>query len=140
MFRRMKDELTRYKEQNETLEQELAAAKGASERSHSRNMSTELRPELDELRAQLTTLRKQSESSSTHNEELQEHIARLKSEYDQQLTTQQHETANKIQECEQEIEELREALNRVQKEVEDALAHNKQLEQELQKRNAKLED
>lgn len=132
MFRRMKDELTKYKERNESLEAQLASKTGAGESGHSRGMSAELRPELDGLRSQLVDLRKQSEQSSAQNEDLQKHIKKLKTDYDQQLSEQQSSTTEKLHELENEVDQLQDALHKAQSELDETLQINKQLNTELQ--------
>ena len=136
MFRRMKDELTKYKERNELLEAQLAEA-NASSGGHARKMSSELRPELDDLRSQLADLRKQSEQSSVQNGELQEHIKVLQADYDQTLERHQTSSSSRLAECEAELEQLQEALEKAQHELDETLAINKQLNAELSSAMAK---
>jgi len=138
MFRRMKDELTKYKERNEALEAEVAN-KSPSDSSHSRERSSDLRPELDILRTQLAELRQQSEQSTSQNEELQNHIKKLKSDYDSNISQQQTSHSSRLTEAENEIDHVQEALEKTQAELEETLSLNRQLNAELQNAMKRLQ-
>ena len=137
MFRRMKDELTKYKERNEILETEIASSKASSSASqqqlgHTRSMSSELRNELEDLRGQLFELRQHSEQFSSQNEDLQNHIRSLKAEYDHTSSQQQSEHSEKLAHVNSEVEQLHDALDKAQREVDETLNLNRQLNVELQ--------
>lgn len=124
----MKDELTKYKERNEALEAEVANQANKSPRTgHSRNTSVELRPELDNLRTQLSELRTQSEQATAQNEELQEHIKSLQTEYDKTLNEQATNSSDRVAECEAEIQDLQEALDKAKRDLQQSQTQSKSL-------------
>ena len=126
----MKDELTKYKERNEALEAEVAK-NAPSGPGHTRSMSAKLRMELENLRSQLEELRQHSEQSTSQNEELQNHIRTLKAEYDQTLSQQQTEHSERVAGIEAEVGQLQNALGKAQREAEENLSLNRQLNSEL---------
>lgn len=130
MMRRMKDELVKYKERNEALETQLSN-RSPTTSEHSRQMSAELRPELDNLRSQLIQLRKQSETTSTENEELQQRMKKLQAHYDKTISDHQSSSSGRIAESETEIERLHEELEKAQKELQRTLMMNKKLDGDL---------
>lgn len=124
----MKDELTKYKERNEVLEAEVSNSANKSPRSgHSRGPSVELRPELDSLRTQLSELRTQSEQATAQNEELQEHIKTLQAEYDTTLNQQAGATTERVAECEAEIQDLQNALEKANRDLEESRSYSRSL-------------
>ncbi|GAA5841877.1 hypothetical protein JCM11251_005408 [Rhodosporidiobolus azoricus] len=107
MLRRMKEELTRYKDRCEELE------------------SPERQGELD-------SLRQQAESSSRQHDDLQLRMTQLQGEYQQTLREQQQEANNKVQELTNEIGKLDQELEKAHHDLEETLAVNASLNKELQ--------
>ncbi|GAA6036042.1 hypothetical protein JCM8097_006582 [Rhodosporidiobolus ruineniae] len=114
MLRRMKEELTRYKERCEELE------------------SPERQAELDTLRQQVTDLHAASETSSRQHEELQQRMDQLQAEYQRTLREQQDEAGHKVAELQSEVGKLDQELEKAHAELEETLAVNASLNKELQ--------
>ncbi|GAA5994562.1 uncharacterized protein JCM10292_002138 [Rhodotorula paludigena] len=114
MLRRMKEELTRYKERCEELE------------------SPERQAEIDGLRQQVQELRHASDSSTRETEQLQQRMATLQSEYQQTIRQQQDEALGKVQQLETELNRLDAQLEKANHDLEETLAVNASLNKELQ--------
>ncbi|GAA5828828.1 hypothetical protein JCM3770_005840, partial [Rhodotorula araucariae] len=114
MLRRMKEELTRYKERCEELE------------------SPERLAEVDQLRSQVQELRAHSEASSRETEELHQRLGALQSEFQQTLRHHQEEAQGKVQELTEELRDLDAQLEKAHHDLEETLAVNASLNQELQ--------
>ncbi|CEQ40571.1 SPOSA6832_02191 [Sporobolomyces salmonicolor] len=107
MLRRMKEELTRYKERCEELE------------------SPERQAEFDSLRQQVQDLRSSADASSRQAEELQRTMASLQADYQRTLREQQAEAAAKVK-------ELNVKLEQAHHDLEETHGVNASLNQELQ--------
>ncbi|BGP15347.1 hypothetical protein JCM10213_003428 [Rhodosporidiobolus nylandii] len=107
MLRRMKEELTRYKERCEELE------------------SPERQAELDHLRSQ-------HESSTRERDDLKQRMDDLQAEYQRTLREQQQEAQGKVQELTSELGKLDQELEKAHSELEETLAVNASLNKELQ--------
>ncbi|GAA5871363.1 hypothetical protein JCM8547_002646 [Rhodosporidiobolus lusitaniae] len=114
MLRRMKEELTRYKDRCEELESPQRLA------------------ELDTLRHQVSELQHHADASQRETEQLQQRMQQLQNEYQQTLREQQQEAQGKVRELESEVGKLDEELGRASKELEETLAVNASLNKELQ--------
>ncbi|GAA5904740.1 uncharacterized protein JCM6883_003890 [Sporobolomyces salmoneus] len=114
MLRRMKEELTRYKERCEELE------------------SPERQAELDNLRREADQHRSNHESTSRQLEEHQRSAASLQAEFQRNLRDQQAESAAKIKELNDELSKLDEELEKAQADLEETHAVNASLNKELQ--------
>ncbi|KAK4704660.1 hypothetical protein P7C70_g1551, partial [Phenoliferia sp. Uapishka_3] len=121
MLRRMKEELTRYKERNEVLEQEVATHGSADD----------LRAELDAVRLQLHDLSASSARVSSEHEALQVRMSGLQQDYDRRLREQKATTGAKIQELQEELSSLDSQVEMAQRELEETHAINASLNQEL---------
>ncbi|KAL8290164.1 hypothetical protein RQP46_003103 [Phenoliferia psychrophenolica] len=124
MLRRMKEELTRYKERNEELEQEVGAhgERGASGAS---------KAELDTVRLQLQDLLASSAKTSSDHEDLQRRMAGLQTDYERRLREQKADTGAKIRELQEELTSLDTQLDKAQRELDDTHAVNASLNKEL---------
>ncbi|GAA6017300.1 hypothetical protein JCM10207_003686 [Rhodosporidiobolus poonsookiae] len=107
MLRRMKEELTRYKERCEELES-------------------------PERAAELDSLRQQAESSTRQHDELQQRMEQLQGEYQRTLRDQQLEAQQKVDELSTELGRLDQELEKAQNELEETLTVNASLNKELQ--------
>ncbi|GAA6018429.1 hypothetical protein JCM11491_006994 [Sporobolomyces phaffii] len=114
MLRRMKEELTRYKERCEELE------------------SPERQAELDNLRREAEQHRTNHETSTRQLEEHQRNAASLQSEFQRNLRDQQAESATKIKELNDELSKLDEELEKAHADLEETHAVNASLNKELQ--------
>ncbi|GAA5956541.1 hypothetical protein JCM3765_003477 [Sporobolomyces pararoseus] len=114
MLRRMKEELTRYKERCEELE------------------SPERQAELENLRREAEQHRSNHESTSRQLEEHQRNAASLQSEFQRNLRDQQAESAAKIKELNDELSKLDEELEKAHADLEETHAVNASLNKELQ--------
>ncbi|GAA5906771.1 hypothetical protein JCM6882_003297 [Rhodosporidiobolus microsporus] len=107
MLRRMKEELTRYKERCEELDS-------------------------PERQAELDTLRQQAESATQQHDDLQQRMSQLQSEYQQTLREQQQEASAKVEELTTEVGKLDQELEKAHHDLEETLAVNASLNKELQ--------
>ncbi|GAA5993422.1 hypothetical protein JCM5350_006875 [Sporobolomyces pararoseus] len=114
MLRRMKEELTRYKERCEELE------------------SPERQAELENLRREVEQHRSSHDSTSRQLEEHQRNAASLQSEFQRNLRDQQAESAAKIKELNDELSKLDEELEKAHADLEETHAVNASLNKELQ--------
>ncbi|BGP07397.1 Tip elongation aberrant protein 1 [Rhodotorula toruloides] len=114
MLRRMKEELTRYKERCEELE------------------SPQRQAELDGLRSQVHELRGLSESSSQETQELHQRLAALQAKYQQTVRQHEEQSHSKVSSLEAEVDKLHADLAKAQHDLEETLAVNASLNKELQ--------
>lgn len=130
MLRRMKEELTRYKERNEQLEAEVAA-KSADSSAAGRDAGL---AELNSLRSQVSELRTFSEKTSTSNDDLQNRIRALQADYDRDIRQQQTDAAKRTEDLDNEVRRLEAALHKANDELEETLTINNKLNEELHSR------
>lgn len=123
MLRRMKEELTRYKERNEELEAEVAESDGA--------LPADIKLELETLHRQLTDVRFTSEKTAADNEALQLQMAKLQDEHESQLHQRGTESSMKLMELEDELTRLDAELDRAHHDLEETHAVNNSLNKEL---------
>ncbi|GAA6059796.1 hypothetical protein JCM10212_003691 [Sporobolomyces blumeae] len=114
MLRRMKEELTRYKERCEELE------------------SPERQAEVENLRRQVDEHRSKSESSARQVEDHQRSMSALQSEFQRNLRESQAESQHKIDELNEELSRLDQELEKAHADLEETLAVNASLNKELQ--------
>ncbi|KIJ65005.1 hypothetical protein HYDPIDRAFT_27741 [Hydnomerulius pinastri MD-312] len=121
MMRRMKDELTKQKTANSTLQSELDAARGRSStepgsRARANGRSTPSDDSHDLLRTQLVDAQKQSQRMTTENKDLRQRIESL----------------------EKDLASMRENLIISQRESDDRYSRVEELEHEVERLNATL--
>ncbi|KAH9812265.1 hypothetical protein DFH28DRAFT_899475 [Melampsora americana] len=105
MLRRMKDELSKYKEKTENLENELGEFRKSGGSQHQGphgnggKVNEELKHQLIELTQQLESLRVSSKESNEENEELQRRMSSLQIEYEtdkKRFEASSHEQIRKV--------------------------------------------
>ncbi|GAA5977746.1 hypothetical protein JCM11641_001396 [Rhodosporidiobolus odoratus] len=114
MLRRMKEELTRYKERCEGLESPARQA------------------EVDNLRLQVQDLHTSSTDVTRERDELRQRMDDLQTEYQRTLREQQSEAQAKARELSDELGRLDQELEKAHGELEETLAVNASLNKELQ--------
>lgn len=117
-------ELTRYKERNEELENQVAA-------HGERALPQDQQAELESLRLQMHDLSATSAKASTENAELQRRMSALQSDYERRLQEEKDESASQLRELETQLDGLDKELEKVQHDLEETLAVNNSLNQEL---------
>ena len=121
MLRRMKEELTRYKERNEELELEVG----------DRGTSNDMKAELDTVRLQLQDLSASSAKTSSDHEELQRRVVGLQGDYERRMREQKADTAAKMRELQEELTSLDTQLDKANRELDETHAINDSLNKEL---------
>lgn len=107
MLRRMKDELSKYKEKTENLENELGEhRRSAGGGGGGGNVNEELKNQLIELTSQLEQLRVSSKQSNLENESLQKKMSLLQTEYERDMKTYEESSTKQIQEIKDELEQM----------------------------------
>ncbi|GAA5941772.1 uncharacterized protein JCM15063_002666 [Sporobolomyces koalae] len=114
MLRRMKEELTRYKERCEELE------------------SPERQAELENLRREADEHRTNHETATRQLEEHQRNASSVQTELERNLRDHQSDAAAKIKELNDELSKLDEELEKAQADLEETHAVNASLNKELQ--------
>lgn len=138
MLRRMKDELTKYKNENATLQSELAAARQGAVPDDDTGAAEAAR-DIEALRSRLSDVTLQSEEIAQENRELERRLAALISEQkdasdrNRDLEDGKMDTSRKMEELESEVEKLEGSLGNVRKELQETLALNQHLSSELTK-------
>ncbi|MBW0493722.1 hypothetical protein O181_033437 [Austropuccinia psidii MF-1] len=138
MLRRMREELSKYKEKTESLESELNNIKktgavsslgggqnGDNQLINGTNqdskMAIEMRQQLVELTAQLEKLRSSSRQSNLQNDELQKRMSSLQAEYEKDMANYERASSQELRMMKTELGEME--------------AHNEKLRHELMKLN-----
>lgn len=117
-------ELTRYKERNEELETQVTA-------HGERALPEDLKAELESLRLQMHDLSASSAKASADNEDLRHQMSTLESDYERKLQEQKDESASQVRELETQLDHLDKELEKAQHDLEETLAVNNSLNQEL---------
>ncbi|PWY97244.1 hypothetical protein BCV70DRAFT_69247 [Testicularia cyperi] len=148
MLRRMKDELTKYKTENATLQSEVASLRsghgGAGGLDEGARYEEAAR-DIEALRSRLADVTQQSEEVAAENRELERRVAQLLSEQQRTSLDKAREAAGsssssigaggaasrKVHDLESEIARLEASLTESRKEVAKTLELNQQLNTEL---------
>lgn len=125
MLRRMKEELSKYKERTEQLEGELASRGPTSPTAVASSGGN--RDQVEALQAQIEQLRTNADKSKVENEELQQHIVALQSDYAEKIGQQQDDADARHRAAEAEVRRLEEAHLQTRKDLEEAQQLNTSL-------------
>ena len=135
MLRRMKDELTKYKTENSSLQSELISVRSGNYPPSSDNEAIR---DIEALRTRLVGLTQENETVGAENRELERKMATLISEQKEfrdknrtALDGQPSEGSRKARELETQVEQLEASLNDVRRELQETLALNTHLSNEL---------
>ncbi|SNX84134.1 related to KEL1 - involved in cell fusion and morphology [Melanopsichium pennsylvanicum] len=147
MLRRMKDELTRYKTENASLQNEIATlrANGPGEGRSSADdgaRSEEAARDIEALRSHLADVTQQSEEIAAENRELERRVVQLVAEQQHNMgsldktrdaagASDGGHSARKVTELESEIARLQASLEESRKEVKKTLERNEQLQSQV---------
>ncbi|CEH15721.1 Kelch repeat-containing proteins [Ceraceosorus bombacis] len=135
MLRRMKDELTRFKTENATLQSENASLRAGVEPGV--EAATEAARDIEALRNRLVDVTAQSEEVAIENRELERRLATLISEQKEahdrsrDLQDSRADSTRRQNELETEISRLESNLNSVRRELQETHTLNQHLSNEL---------
>ncbi|KAJ1029981.1 hypothetical protein NDA16_000894 [Ustilago loliicola] len=147
MLRRMKDELTKYKTENASLQNELAtlrsAGGGGRLSTDDGARSEEAARDIEALRSHLADVTQQSEEIAAENRELERRVAQLVAEQQQHRgsldktrdaaggASDSGHSTRKVSELESEVARLQASLEESRKEVKKTLERNEQLQTQI---------
>lgn len=142
MLRRMKDELTKYKTENATLQSEVSSLRSGdgngdgTQKSRDEEASEAAR-DIEALRNRLVDVTAQSEEAAIENRELERRLATLITEQkdardkSRGLEDSHADSNKKVNELENETHRLEDTLQNVRRELQETLALNQHLSNEL---------
>ncbi|CDS01214.1 hypothetical protein [Sporisorium scitamineum] len=148
MLRRMKDELTKYKTENASLQNELATVRahggGGRLSTDDGARSEEAARDIEALRSHLADVTQQSEEIAAENRELERKVAQLVAEQAQHRGSLDKtreagaggasdglQSSRKVTELESEVARLEASLQESRKEVEKTLELNEHLQKQI---------
>lgn len=142
MLRRMKDELSKYKDKTESLEVELGEARRCSQTTNANDphMTNELRAQLTELTTQLEQLRMSSKQSTTDNEELQRRMGSLQAEYEKDMSSYEASATQKMRAVREELGGAQSKNEKLQAELAACIKQNQSLSAKLNQAPGKRSD
>jgi chromosome segregation ATPase len=136
MLRRMKDELTRYKTENTSLQSELVSVRSGN---YGPSSDTEAIRDIEALRTRLADLTRENASVGVENRELERKLATLTSEHRSAVSDKRRSLldgsssvdSRRAKDLEAQVSQLEGSLNNVRKELQETLDLNTHLSNEL---------